>query len=175
MPRTGGFTLWELMCSLAIAAVILGGGVPALRVFLLDAALTADVNAWVLAVQVARSEAAKRGRPVVVCGTSDGVSCEAVLDAGWMVFVNLDGDSPPRRSAADPLLYSHRPELAGSISSNRAYYEFRVGRRSTNGTTVFCDRRGASAARAVIVSYTGRPRIDNRDGAGTPLRCAGVT
>lgn len=175
MPRTGGFTLWELTCTLAIAAVILGGGVPALRVFLLDAALTADVNAWVLAVQVARNEAAKRGRPVVACGTSDGVRCEAVLDAGWMVFVNLDDETPPRRSATEPLLYSHRAELTGSIASNRAYYEFRVARRSTNGTTVFCDRRGAEAAKAVIVSYTGRPRVDRRDGSGRPLRCASLT
>jgi type IV fimbrial biogenesis protein FimT len=175
MPRTGGFTLWELVCTLAVAAVILGSGVPALRSFLLDAALTADVNAWVLAVQVARSEAAKRGRPVVACGTFDGVRCDAVLDAGWMVFVNLDDDSPPRRSATEPLLYSHSAELTGSISSNRAHYEFRVGRRSTNGTTVFCDRRGSEAAKAVIVSHTGRPRVDRRDGSGRPLHCASLT
>jgi type IV fimbrial biogenesis protein FimT len=175
MPRTDGFSLWELMCALAVAAVVIGGGAPALREFLLDAALTADVNAWVLAVQVARSEAAKRGRPVVVCGTADGVRCEAVLDTGWMVFVNLDEESPPRRSATEPLLYSHRPELTGSISSNRNYYEFRVGRRSTNGTTVFCDHRGGENAKAVIVSYTGRPRVDRRDGSGRPLRCASLT
>ena len=69
--QAGGFTLWELMCTLGLAAVVLTTGAPALRGFLLDAELTADVNAWVLAVQLARSEAAKRGRPVVACGTVD--------------------------------------------------------------------------------------------------------
>jgi type IV fimbrial biogenesis protein FimT len=158
-----------------VAAAILGSGVPALRALLLDAALTADVNAWVLAVQVARSEASKRGRPVIVCGTPDGVQCGGALDSGWMVFVNVDDDHPPRRSSADPLLYSHGVEIEGSIVSNRPFYEFRVGRRSTNGTVVFCDARGASAARAVIVSYTGRPRVDRRDGSRRPLSCADST
>jgi type IV fimbrial biogenesis protein FimT len=90
-----------------------------------------------------------------------------------MVYVNLDDRYPPLRAEAEPLLYVHTPELVGTIVSNRPYYEFRPGfRRSTNGTVVFCDRRGAAAARAVIVSYTGRPRVASRDADGRPLRCA---
>ena len=38
MRRMGGFTLWELLCSLGIAAVALTAGVPAFRTFLLDCA-----------------------------------------------------------------------------------------------------------------------------------------
>jgi type IV fimbrial biogenesis protein FimT len=178
MRHSRGFTLWELLWTLGIAGVLLGTGVPAFRSFLLDAHLTADVNGWVLAVQLARSEAAKRGRPVIVCRTDNTSRCggaELPPDSGWMVFVNLDDAYPPQRSLAEPLLFSHTPDLTGTIVGNRPYYEFRPGRRSTNGTTVFCDRRGAAAARAVIVSYTGRPRVDSRDGDGRPLRCAGFT
>lgn len=176
MRRVGGFTLWELVWTLAIGAIVLGTGAPALQSFLLDARMTADVNGWVLAVQVARSEAAKRGRPVIVCQTTDTRRCGAgEAAAGWMVYVNLDDRYPPQRSDAEPLLYVHAVELSGTIIGNRPYYEFRVHRRSTNGTTVFCDRRGAAAARAVIVSYTGRPRVDKRDGDGKPLICGGST
>jgi type IV fimbrial biogenesis protein FimT len=178
MRRAGGFTLWELLCTLGIAGVVLTAGVPLFRAFLLDARMTADVNAWVLAVQLARSEAAKRGRPVIVCPTHDTVRCggeDLPLRGGWMVFVNLDDTSPFGRSPDEPLLYAHSPQIAGSIVSNRSYYEFRPGRRSTNGTTVFCDRRGVAAARAVIVSYTGRPRVATRDADGRPLRCAALT
>jgi type IV fimbrial biogenesis protein FimT len=178
MGRTFGFTLWELLWTLAIAAVAFGAGVPAFQTLVLDARLTTDVNAWVLAVQLARSEAFKRGRPVIACLSEDLSRCgddTPESRPSWIVFVNLDEAYPPRRSPMEPLLYAHAPELAGTIVSNRAYYEFRPGRRSTNGTTVFCDRRGTPAARAVIVSYTGRPRVDNRDGDGRPLRCAQVT
>ena len=178
MEHLRGLTLWELLCALAIAAVVLTAGVPPLRTLLLDAQLTADVNGFILAVQLARSEAAKRGRPVMVCKTDDTHRCgdaDLPADAGWMVYVNLDDRYPPRRSATEPLLYVHRRELEGTVVSNRPYYEFRPGRRSTNGTTVFCDRRGAAAAKAVIVSYTGRPRVARVDADRRPLRCAALT
>ena len=178
MRRPGGFTLWELLCTLGIAGVAFATGVPAFRTFLLDARLTADVNAWVLSVQLARSEAMKRGRPVIVCKTDDTRRCGAAdlaLDAGWMVYVNLDDEYPPHRSATEPLLYMHDPAITGTATSNRSYYEFRTDRRSTNGTIVLCDERGSAAARAVIVSYTGRPRIARVDANGRPLRCAGLT
>ena len=179
MPRQRGLTLWELLCTLALVAVTLSAGVPTFRVLLLDARLTADVNGWILAVQLARSEAAKRGRSVIVCKTVDTWRCgDAALpvDAGWMVYVNLDDQYPPQRSATEPLLYIHEAQLAGTVISNRPYYEFRPGRRrSTNGTVVFCDGRGAAAARAVIISYTGRPRVAGVDSDGHPLKCAGLT
>jgi type IV fimbrial biogenesis protein FimT len=172
--RTDGFTLWELLCVVGLAGVLLGTGVPALRSFLLDAKLTADVNGWILAVQLARSEAAKRGRPVIVCPTADNAHCGGATRR-WMVFVNLDDRSPVQRSAAEPLLFVHTAVTDGSILSNRSHYEFRPGRRSTNGTVVLCDSRGAPSAKAVIVSYTGRPRVSSRDADGRPLRCAQLT
>jgi type IV fimbrial biogenesis protein FimT len=177
--RDAGFTLWELLNTLAVAGVLLGLGVPSFRSFVLDARLTADVNAFVLAVQVARSESAKRGQVVIVCKTADRMRCggnELDFDAGWMVFVNADDQKPPTRSAAEPLLFAHQPEMLGTIVGNRPLFEFRpYRRRSTNGTLIFCDDRGPAAARAVIVSYTGRPRVDRVDAAGKPLSCADLS
>lgn len=178
MARIAGFTLWELLCTVTVAGVLLGLGIPSFRAFALDARRTADVNAFVLAVQVARSEAAKRARPVVLCKTVDRLRCggdEIRFDSGWMVFVNEDDVRPPHRSAREPLLYVHVPELDGTINANRPYFEFRPFlRRSVNGTVTFCDSRGASAARAVIVSYTGRPRVDGVGPGREPLRCAAL-
>src|SRR5687768_1722523 len=112
MRRALGFTLFELVCALGIAAVALGAGIPTFSAFLLDARLTADVNGWILAVQLARSESYKRGRPVMVCRTIDTRGCAGMVPpepAGWMVFVNLDDAYPPHRSATEPLLYAHSP------------------------------------------------------------------
>jgi type IV fimbrial biogenesis protein FimT len=178
MRRPQGFTLWELLCTLGIAGVALLTGIPAFRTFMLDARLTADVNGWILSVQLARSEAMKRGRPVIVCKTDDTRRCGAAdlpVDAGWMVYVNLDNEFPLARSPTEPLLYMYAPRIRGTVTSNRSYYEFRPDRRSTNGTIVLCDERGPAAARAVIISYTGRPRVDGVDANGRPLRCAGLT
>lgn len=176
MRRSAGYTLWELMFTVAVVAVLAGLGAPSMQRFALDSRLTADINAFVVAVQLARSEAAKRARSVIVCKTVDRVGCggdEIRYDAGWMVFVNEDERWPPTRSAAEPLLFAHVPVIQGSIVSNRPLYEFRAyRRRSTNGTVTFCDSRGAAAARAVIVSYTGRPRVAAIGPGDRPLSCA---
>src|SRR6185503_19244312 len=178
MYRAPGFTLIELLSTLAVAGVLLGVAVPTFRDVLLDSRRTADVNAFVLAVQVARSEAAKRSHSVILCKTSDWQRCggaEIRFDAGWMVFANNDDLVPPTRSATEPMVYAYVPELDGTIVANRPLFEFRpLLRRSTNGTVVFCDRRGTPAARAVIVSYTGRPRVDQVDPDGKPLVCANL-
>lgn len=171
-----GFTLWELLCSLTVTGIALGLAAPSFETFILDSRRTADINALVLAIQLARSESAKRGTPVVLCKTADLLQCggnEIRYDTGWMVFVNEDGVRPPDRSEYEPLLLVHEPETDGRITSNRDLYEFRPYRkRSTNGSVVFCDHRGALAARVVIVSYTGRPRVSDRDASGQTLKCA---
>ena len=176
MERCHGMTLWELLWVLGIAATLLAVGVPGFRTFVLESRRTADINALVVAIQLSRSEAAKRARPAVLCKTADGATCggpEVSFDDGWMVFINEDGVRPPQRSATEALLYVHQPEMVGSITSNRRLYEFRPFTwRSTNGTITFCDERGATNARAVIVSYTGRPRVSAR-GPGRALVCAG--
>lgn len=164
--------------TLAIVGTLFGLAAPPLEEFLLNARRTSDINAFVLAVQLARSEAAKRGRPVVLCKSVDRRRCgggEIRFDAGWMVFVNDDDSRPLHRSAAEPLLYAHVPETGRSITANREAFEFRPYlRRSVNGTVTFCDRRGAAAARAVVVSYTGRPRVDTVAPNGDPLACAAL-
>jgi len=179
LRSSGGFTLWELLWTLLVASVLLGIAVPSLQSFVLDARRTADVNGFVLAVQLARSEAAKRGRAVVVCASADTRSCTSPkvrYDGGWIVFVNEDNVRPPQRSPAEPLIYVHQPDLVGTITANRDAFEFWpfTNRRSTNGTVVFCDARGPTASRAVIVSYTGRPRVATVGSGGEPLNCAGL-
>lgn len=162
MQAECGFTLWELLLTTAITGVVAGLGVPALQWLALDMRLTADTNSLVAAVQFARSEAAKRRSTVVMCNSVDGLSCatgSARFESGWIVFVNSDADRPPVPDPGEPVLLQQSPTLAGTIRSNRTYFEFRpFMRRSTNGTVTLCDARGATSARAVIVSYTGRPR-----------------
>jgi type IV fimbrial biogenesis protein FimT len=179
MRSSAGFTLWELAWTLLVVSILVGIAVPSFESVTLDARRTASVNGLVLAVQVARSEAWKRGRPAALCASADGLTCTTPprdYSGGWIVFINDDEDRPPQRSADEPLIYSHRPDLIGTIVANRDVFEFWPYhvRRSTNGTVVFCDRRGAAGARAVIVSYTGRPRTDAVAADGSELPCAGL-
>ena len=160
------------MVSLLVVAILLVAGIPAFDWLVLDTRRTADINAFVTSVQLARSEAAKRGLPVVVCVSVDRRSCAASgdgFDQGWLVVAaNIDGDPLPDSTP----IHTHAPAMSGSIRANRSRFVFRpYYRRSSNGTVTFCDRRGARAARAVIVSYTGRPRVASEGPGGRELVC----
>lgn len=170
-----GHSLLELVVTLFLAAALLATGIPAITWLALDTRRTTDINALVTAIQLARSESAKRAATVIVCKTRNQIECGDMttgFEDGWMVFVDTNGDSRPTNG--EPILFVHNPLIEGTIRSNRALYRFRShSRRSTNGTITFCDERGETAARAVIVSHTGRPRVSDRRPGGEPLRCAG--
>lgn len=161
----GGWTLAELLVTLAIASVLSALAAPGFGQLLWEQRRISTVNSLVHALHLARSESIKQARQVVLCGTGDGGRC---LDApgawtgGWKVFVNLDRDNPPRQDAGEPLLlHAPAPEHL-QVSANRLAFVMRpVSVRSTNGTVNFCDPAGRRTGASVIVSYTGRPRTGN--------------
>jgi type IV fimbrial biogenesis protein FimT len=173
--RQDGFSLPELLAVLVIAAAVLGMAVPALRALVLDARRTADINALVSAIQLARSESAKRSATVALCPSADAVTCGSAdngLEGGWIVYVDPDDNGRPDRSS--DILLGYVPRTTGTIRANRDRFRFRPNfRRSSNGTISFCDSRGPGSARAVIVSYTGRPRVADVGPGDRPLNCPG--
>ena len=169
-----GFSLLELLTTLLVISIVLSMAGPALSQLTLDSRRLADINALITSIQLARSESAKRSLPVVLCGTADGLVCSgSTFDRGWLVFVNQTLEHPPDVDSTDIVLLAHEPDMRGTIRSNRPFYIFRPHfSRSTNGTITLCDRRGPIAARAVIVSYTGRPRVSATGPGGRTLECA---
>lgn len=85
--RTSGFTLIELMVTIAIAAVLLVIGVPSFVAFQRNSELTSAINSFVAALSTARGEAMKRGRQAVVVPRADNNWA-----TGWTVFVDTDNN-----------------------------------------------------------------------------------
>jgi type IV fimbrial biogenesis protein FimT len=174
MSDARGFSLFELLFVIAAAAVLAGLAFPAFSGLAQDARRTAALNAFVASVQLARSEAVKRADEVVLCKSGGTGLCrsDGEWEAGWLVFANLDRDSPPKVDANEPLIRQSGALQAASLSANRDAFTFRpFARASTNGTVVYCDARGPQSARAVIVSPSGRPRIATTDSGGGALVC----
>lgn len=166
MDRQAGITLIELLTTITLIGILAGAAVPALDHILLNAQRNAVLEGLARGAWLARSEALRRGRPVLLCGTLDGASCAGESSAwseGWLV---VPDDDP-----ADILrLGDGATHPRGRLLANRQLFRFEPNdRRSTNGTLAWCDDRGAEAARALVISPTGRPRLIR--GAGS-LECA---
>jgi type IV fimbrial biogenesis protein FimT len=94
-----GFTLWELMFTLAVAGIVLGIGVPSFKEFLRNNAMSAAVNDVVTGVLLARAEAVKRQVPVTLCASADPNAAAPACGTfsgggagGYIVFVDENGN-----------------------------------------------------------------------------------
>lgn len=169
------FSLYELLLTLSLIAVLAGLALPAFAGIAARSRLHAEINALFHAVHLARKESIMRRRVVSLCPSADGAACVDSSDwsPGWIMFANLDGDDPPVRDPGEPMLERHdvRPEVR--ITSNRRGFTLRATeKRATNGTLVVCERAGRVPARALVVSYTGRPRVALSDRSGRAYVCA---
>lgn len=175
MRASQGVSLLELLTAISVFAILGAIAMPGLSNLRHDAGRTAAVNDFIHALFLARSEAIKRGSVVSLCKTTDARTCmnkNPDWNAGWMVFANTDRDDPPVRDKDEPVLWVYAGWQEGRITSNRPAYSFRPNTQGVvNGTLLFCDPRGGTHARAIIISHTGRPRVSQRDASNKPLRC----
>jgi len=170
MDRQRGFTLTELIITMAIAAILLTVGVPSFRDMILNNRIVTQTNELIAALNLTRSEAIKRGVRVVVCraaGSGCATDSTSVWEAGWIIFA--DSNSNGALDADEPIIRV-REAVGGAITIRTggnfarwvAYQPGGVSRGNTslaNDTFRICDSRGVDHARFVAVNIVGRPRI----------------
>lgn len=91
-----GFSLVELLVTIAIAGILLGVAVPSMGRLAGESRATALTNEFAGALQTARSEAIERAGPVVMCRSdaplADVPACGAgSWGSGWIVHVDSGG------------------------------------------------------------------------------------
>jgi type IV fimbrial biogenesis protein FimT len=86
--RASGFTMIELMMTVAIGSIVLMLAVPSFRYVTNSNRIAAEINGLLGDLQFARAEAIKEGKTVTVCQSNDGSTCTGSLSwqGGWIVF-----------------------------------------------------------------------------------------
>lgn len=159
---SAGFSLLELIVTLLLISIIAAIALPTFGNVVANGRIRTEASALFHAVHVARKESLMRRTVVSICPSTNGRNCSANLDwsSGWIMFNNLDRDEPPQLDTGEALLQVHRSSDDVRIQANRRGFTLRAtDQRATNGTIRFCDQHARGTARALIISYTGRPRI----------------
>jgi len=129
-----GLTLIELLVTLAIAGVLIGVAAPSFNEFAAQRSLTTQVNHFILAAALARSEAIKRGTQVSVQAI-DSSDSDNEWGSGWCVVVGNPGDcaAPLRRfddldgnslngegalDSVDSVVYNSRGLMVGGLADS---------------------------------------------------------
>ena len=175
MTRIRGFTLYELLMTLVLAALLLTIGLPSFSGIVARNRQAIEINALFHAVHLARKESIMRKKVVSLCPSHDGETCQPGTDwsLGWLMFENADRDSPPHVDPGETVLRAHRVSETVRIRANRRGFTLRATfLRATNGTFVVCDADNRVPPKGLIVSYTGRPRVAMERPGGQPYSCA---
>lgn len=179
--RQTGFTLYELMITMLVVGIVLTLGIPNFSQFTQNSRITSTANDLHSSFQLARSEAARAKSPVTICASANSMNAAAScgggsFDAGWIIFMDLDGDLQ-RAGPGENVLRRHAAiDDAIDIMTNggATYFGYAptglgrgdVGVGPAIQTAVICDGRGNvvaaggnSAARFLVVTPLGRATV----------------
>lgn len=163
--RNRGFTLIELMVTLAIAAILITVAVPSFQDATLGSKLGSYANTMVAHMTTARGEAIKRNAVIKMCASSTGTGCASSggWAQGWIVFRDIDNDGV---LDSDDILVQRQSALPDGInvtpSGGTHLLSFQpsgVGVTSVTLTICRSSPKVGTQERVVTVTATGRASV----------------
>jgi type IV fimbrial biogenesis protein FimT len=171
LARSAGFTMIELMMTIAIATVVMTLAIPSFRYITNANRIASEINGLLGDMQFARAEAIKEGQGVTVCVSANGLTCAAgdtFWQHGWIVISSIASVGVLR--VQSPFSSTDTFESLGltgisTVTFNRDGYATGVA----NGGSVITlhDSTNTSAwTRCLSLTFTGQMTSEKAGGTG---------
>jgi len=165
MKKNSGFTLLELLITVAIISIVMAIAVPSMTTFTQNDRLTTNINTLIGHLAYARSEAVKRNQQVSICSSNNATTCTGGnWQDGWIVYIDADGDNS--FTAGEEVLRAQQAlEGANTLTTaigTQVTYDYRgFVNAASVGNFQLCDGRSGPHGKTIRISTTGRVRIED--------------
>jgi len=155
-----GFTLVELMVTVAIAAILLAVALPSFQGSLRSNRVATATNEALASLALARSEAVRNTRGAGVCASADGASCGADWNSGWLVWSDADGDGAVDAGETIVRYSQGKASVAMAGTATTLAFDPRGRVRGGGSQTIgLAPTDATTPARCITISPTGQTRV----------------
>ena len=119
VSRQAGFTIIELIITVAVAGVVLGIGVPSFVAVIQSNRTATETNKIVTAFNLARAEAVGRGLAISVLPLTAGEWSD-----GWQVGIDMNGDGDFADGGAETTIQVYDAVIKNTLASAAASLRF---------------------------------------------------
>ena len=157
--RQSGFTLIELMVTIAIVAILAALALPSFQQSIRSNRVTTTANEVMASLSLARTEAVKGVGTAGVCPSSSGTACTSTTDwsGGWVVW-RTDRTSG---SAVQTVVRYIQQKSGTVVTGPSAGVSFSVQGRPLDGAgqVAVSPEGGSTPVRCVLLNVAGQSRV----------------
>jgi type IV fimbrial biogenesis protein FimT len=176
-----GFTLTELLVTMAILVILVGIGAPQLQTLIAQRAVSSQADTFAEGMRLARSESIKRGQRVTMCASTNPQATTPVCSAasstvdwgqGWLIFVDDGAKTNTYETGESIVKVQQALSLSGGIkqmdNGGQSTMSFTpngmaLGSNASFNVSPKLSGDQASATqnnRCVVLSTAGRPQVN---------------
>jgi type IV fimbrial biogenesis protein FimT len=168
-----GYTLLELMITIAISAILLSIAIPSFQALIASSQLTTQTNNLLTALSLARTQAIKNNIRATLCTSDNGTNCtQTPWHDGWLIYIDSNQNNllDPSEAITTVGQATRDLQISGNTNvANRISYRADGSLFTLVGTIRLCKATTAlqENARNIIINHFGRARVTRQNLNGT--------